>query len=494
MLLGIDIGTASLKTAIYSRQGQLHWLEKVTYQPSFPEKGWAEMDPLLWYQALVTALSHCPLALKQKISALSFSGQMHGVVATDANSNPLYPAILWLDQRAEGLLVERLSDQPDLTLCINGNQIYSGAMAGSVLWLRTHRPDIFTRTVQFLSPKDWLRSYLTKKTLVNLFVSEPSDSSGTLLSNLSGNWDANLFNRLKLETEQFPSIVPSTTITGLLAPDIAEVLGLPLGIKIVAGGSDTGCAAIGAGFLSNHQTMLTTGTGAQLITRCTTAPPPKKGLNLFSLPTHHHENQTHHLWYQMAAMLNCGSVLEWMRCQFAIEWDQMYTEAFDAHSAHHSHDLIAHPWLNGERSPWMNPKLSAGWLGIQAHHTRKDLMYAMFRSVALSIKIGFEYLDHHTQIPHILFAGGGSTHPLWRQMIANALNKPLHCLDEVDLSVKGAAMLAGLGTGLLTLDKLHDFAPTTGCIVKPEPNSAIDFEQHKIRLLASMQPVSTPFS
>lgn len=487
MLLGIDIGTASLKTAIYSRKGQLHWLEKVTYQPSFPQKGWAEMDPLLWYQALVTALTHCPSALKQQISALSFSGQMHGVVATDRQCNPLYPAILWLDQRAEGLLAEKLHDQPDLTLDINGNQIYNGAMAGSILWLRNHHPDIFKNTAQFLSPKDWLRSYLTKKSLVNLFVSEPSDSSGTLLSNLQGNWDAVLFNHLKLETEQFPNIVPSTTITGLLASDIAESLGLPHEIKIVAGGSDTGCAAIGAGFLSNHHTMLTTGTGAQLITRCTSIPPPKRGLNLFSLPTCHAENQTHHLWYHMAAMLNCGSVLEWMRSQFEIGWEQMYNEAFSDNTARNSFDLIAHPWLNGERSPWMNPKLSAGWHGIKAHHTRRDLMYAMFRSVALSIKIGFEYFDHHIQVPHILFAGGGSTHPLWRQMIANALNKPLHCLDAVDLSVKGAAMLAGLGAGLLTLNDLHDFAPTIACIIEPEPTGAIDFEQQMQKLLESMQ-------
>ncbi|GBU09407.1 xylulokinase [Gammaproteobacteria bacterium] len=486
MLLGIDIGTSSLKTAIYSRKGQLQWLEKIRYQPDFPQNGWAQIDPLIWYHALISALSNCPRSLKQKISALSFSGQMHGVVATDIHSNPLYPAILWLDQRADGFIEEILQDQVDITLCNNGNQIYNGAMAGSILWLRAQCPDIFKCTAKFLSPKDWLRTYLTQKSLADLWVSEPSDSSGTLLSNLSGNWDLALFHYLKLDLKQFPKIVASTTITGLLAADIAKVLGLPLGVKIIAGGSDTGCAAIGAGFLSNHHTMLTTGTGAQLITRYTTVPHPKKGLHIFSIPTSYERNQPNHLWYQMAAMLNCGSVLEWMRCQFAIEWDQIYTEAFSKNTIHDSLDLIAHPWLNGERSPWMNPKLSAGWVGIKAHHTRKDLIYAMLRSVALSIKIGFEYFDHHSQVAHLLFAGGGSTHPLWRQMIANALNKPLHCLDEVDLSAKGAAMLAGLGTNLLTLADLHYFAPITVCIVKPEPIATDDFERHKVNLLESI--------
>ncbi len=474
MLLGIDIGTSSLKIAIYTTEGCLLYLHKVAYTPDFPQPGWAEINPLIWFEALHTALSSCPAELKSAVKALSFSGQMHGVVACDQHATPLFPAILWLDQRAHTQLTLIPSD----LLNSHGNTPYLGAMGLSILWLKTHHPEIVKKTHSFLSPKDWLRAYLTAD-----FATEASDATATLLTERSGLWDRALLDHLDINPKQLPCMHTSMTETSPLLSHHAHDLGLAKTVRVFIGGADTACAALAAGFITEHHTLLTTGTGAQLVTTHILPPPPQTSLNLFAMPTPQHGI----IWYQMAAMLNCGSVFEWARQHFQLSWEAMYAEAFCYQHAHREVDVEADPWLNGERTPWMNPNLSAGWRGIKAHHTRGDLIYALFRSVALSIKVGLESFPHHLTIAAIDFAGGGSTHPLWRQMIANALNKPLNCLDEVNLSVKGAALLAGLGAQLLHIDSQHNaFAPKQSATIYPQTEAAAAFAVHKSKLMEQM--------
>ncbi len=473
MLLGIDLGTASLKVALYDQAGTLHYKDRESYQVITRQPNWAEIDPLVWFRALQQVLRRCPQLLKQQIISLSFSGQMHGCIATGKAAEPLYPALLWLDQRAQ----HTLSTFPDDLLQQHGNLPYTGAMGASILWLQQHEPHVVAQTFKFLNPKDWLRAYLT-----GLFHTEPSDASGTLLTTLDGKWHESILNDCQIQLYQLPEIVDSSTAIGHLKPDIAKMLDLPIQTTVVVGGGDTACALIGAGFVNEQpETLLTIGTGAQLVMTSAIQPDPVPMLNLFHLPRHHLTNR----WYQMAAMLNGGSVLEWMRSQWQLDWETIYLEAFPEGLADRKTTVKALPWLNGERTPWMSNRLSAGWCEVKSHHQRGDLFYAMLRSVALSIKMGWETLSNASPAPtqSIVFAGGGSLNPLWRQLIANALNIPIQCLAESDLSVKGAALLAGLGIGHIHPHQIQSFRPSVSTIITPEANAqdTLLYHQHYLQ-------------
>lgn len=104
-LLGIDLGTSSVKAIILDTQGHALSLSKAGYTVMAPQSGWSESNPNTWWSATVsavqTAIAQAPQA---EITAIGLSGQMHGVVLTDAEGQPIRPAMLWADTRAQNEL------------------------------------------------------------------------------------------------------------------------------------------------------------------------------------------------------------------------------------------------------------------------------------------------------------------------------------------------------------------------------------------------------
>src|SRR5436305_252632 len=100
-ILGIDLGTSSVKVIILDTQGHTLSVSKANYMVMTPQQGWSESDPNEWWSATVSAVRTAVTAVPQvKITAIGLSGQMHGVVLTDEEGLPLRAAMLWADTRA----------------------------------------------------------------------------------------------------------------------------------------------------------------------------------------------------------------------------------------------------------------------------------------------------------------------------------------------------------------------------------------------------------
>ena len=456
MYLGLDIGTGSAKALLLNDDGVAVAEASSSYRPLSPQPDWSEIDVETWWQAIVSCLAQFPAEQRQAVRGIGFSGQMHGVVLCDANGKAVRPAVLWLDNRAAPLLATSI--YPADSLQRVGNALSPG-MAGPILvWLKQHEPDALRAARWALQPKDWLRLRLT-----GVANAEPSDASGTLLADRDGVWDATLLATLGLPEQLFAPVIGSADTAGTLTPAAAEALGLPAGIPIAAGGGDTPIAALGSGLLRNGAAQLTTGSGAQIVVMCSQLPAASPRLNCYraispgGLPR----------WYMMAAMQNAGVALEWARATLGLDWNSAYAQAFCA-EAEKDEEVFFLPYLSGERTPWMNPKLRGAWVGMHPGSTPGQLMRAAFLGVAYSIRAGLDALkEQGVSLQTLRLAGGGSVHRAWQQLLMDVLQVPLEAVACPNASARGAAILGAMVASHWRSDDLFALAPSSEPLGEP---------------------------
>src|SRR5216683_6153406 len=263
-ILGIDLGTSSVKVIVLDTQGRTLSVSKVNYRVMAPQPGWSESDPNEWWSAMVSAVQSAMAQVpRAEITAIGLSGQMHGVVLTDEEGLPVRAAMLWADTRAQAELEQYRMLPASLLECL-ANPLVPG-MAGPLLcWLADHEAPSYQAARWALQPKDWLRLCLTDSV-----ATDPSDASATLLFDLlADRWADDVIVALDLKRDLFPPIYPSGTPAGTLSARAAEALGLSPGLPVATGAADTAAAVLGTGLLAPGPIQLTLGTGAQLVQLC----------------------------------------------------------------------------------------------------------------------------------------------------------------------------------------------------------------------------------
>ncbi|WP_043173013.1 FGGY family carbohydrate kinase, partial [Burkholderia ambifaria] len=209
-LLGIDLGTGSVKLVTLDADGVECAVASEPYALSSPQPGWAEIAPDVWWQALVRAAARLPAAEREQVVAIGFSGQMHGVVLIDAAGQPVRPALLWPDTRA--VREADTADWPGAGLPVAPNPVAPG-MAGPLLrWLAAHEPQALRAARRAVQPKDWLRIALGGEV-----AADPSDACATALATPDGAWDTALIDALGLSADRFAPVQPSSARCGVLA-------------------------------------------------------------------------------------------------------------------------------------------------------------------------------------------------------------------------------------------------------------------------------------
>jgi len=432
-VVGIDLGTSSVKAVVITAAGQVLAQAGAAYPVSTPRPGWSETDPQAWLDATVGVVRTAVAQARVTPVGIGLSGQMHGLVLADESGKPLRPAMLWSDARA----VAELAVYQALPASVRARLAnpLSPGMAGPMLaWVAAAEPGVYASTRWALQPKDWLRAQLTAR-----FDSEPSDASATLLYDLRGaEWDREVLAALGIRDDLMPAILPSSgTRAGKLTADLARILDLTPGIPVAAGAADTAAAMLGSGLTDPNTAQLTIGTGAQLVRPVTALPDP-----LPARPVSHlYRTATGSGWYRMGAVLNGGLTLSWVCRVLGASWPELYAAA-DA--APRPDDPYFLPHLNGERTPYLDPGLRGAWTDLNPRHQRSDLLRAALEGVAFAIGDALPHvLQPSDRVDHLRLAGGGTTDPAWRQLLADVLG---YGLAPVEVSAA-----SGLGAGLLAL-------------------------------------------
>ena len=443
-LLGIDLGTSSVKAVVTDDAGAVLAQGVAAYSVDNPRPGWAEADPREWFTATTAAVRQAVQESGTTPAAVGLSGQMHGVVPTDREGQPVRPAMLWADSRAvPQLAVYRAF--PGATRARLANPLSPG-MAGPMLaWLAAEEHDTYARTRWALQPKDWLRLQLTGET-----AAEPSDASATLLYDLvADTWDKDVVDGLGLEPELLPTLLPrSSSRAGTLTGRAADELLLPHGTPVVAGAADAAAAALGSGLTTPGTAQLTIGTGAQIVTPLAALP-----ADLPATPTTHiYRAATDHGWYRMGAVLSAGLTLGWVRGVLGASWPELFASAAQEPQ---NDDPYFLPHLSGERTPYLDPDLRGAWTRLSPRHDRQRLLRSALEGVADAIADAVdEVVATQPDIQELQVAGGGSTDSSWQQLLADVLGHPLRAVDVPAASGRGAAILAARAVG-----QIHEAAP-----------------------------------
>jgi xylulokinase len=412
-LIGLDVGTSSVKAIAISPDGELLASAAESYPLSIPQPGWAEQDPEDWWRAAQACLARLP------DGEVGFSGQMHGLVVLGGDGRVLRPAILWNDQRTEAQCaeIERRIGLERL-IALTGNRALTGFTAPKLVWLREHEPAIYGQIRKVLLPKDYVRYRLTGE-----FAIDAADASGTLLFDVGERrWSHEVCDALEIPLEWLPEAFEST---------------------VIAGAGDQAAAALGVGIIAPGLVSVVLGTS---------------GVVFAVLPGYTRDEQARvHVfchavpgtWHAMGVMLSAAGSLAWLRDVLGAEHEQLDIEAAGWEPG--VEGLQFAPYLAGERTPYADPNARGAFTGLSLRHDRGALARATLEGVAYGLRDSLELLSElgvNAQAGRI--SGGGSRSALWSRIVASVLGIPLERTESEEGSAFGAALLAGVRSGTFT--------------------------------------------
>ncbi len=437
-ILAHDLGTSADKASLFDESGALLASHSEGYDVSYPRPGWAEQSPDDWWRAVCSAtrvlLARTGVA-PQAIAAVTFSGQMMGVVALDEARRPLRPAIIWADQRATeeaALVAERCGE--DEVYRRTGHRISPAYSAAKILWIRRHQPDVFARARYFVMAKDYAVMRLTDRV-----VTDHSDASGSNLFDLEVQaWCADFLDALELDVACLPPLVSSSAVVGEVTRAAAEETGLMPGTPVVIGGGDGACATVGAGSVDEGDAYCVLGTSSWIA--FTTSRPlldPERRTFTF-----------HHLlprrYIPMGTMQSAGGAREWLVRAMGEASDEAIARVEPG-----CRGLIFLPYLIGERSPWWNPRARAAFVGLTMSHGPAEMHRAVLEGVAFNLKLILNALSAHRPLGTLRLIGGGARSTVWKRILADVLGVPLEVPELLaEATSWGAAVAGGVGAGL----------------------------------------------
>jgi xylulokinase len=452
-LLGIDVGTSGTKILLIREDGSLLASAASEYPLSTPRPGWAEQDPLHWWeaaQATVRQVLDRAGVSGGEVRGVGLSGQMHGSVFLDARNEVLRPALLWCDQRTAAQcdwITETVGRERVVELL--SNPVLTGFTAPKVIWLRDHEPEAYARVRKVLLPKDYVRFRLTGE-----YATEVSDASGTAMFHVrERRWATELLDAIGVPVEWMPECFESEVPSARISEAAAAATGLRAGTPVVGGGGDQAAGAVGNGIVESGIVSSTVGTsGVVFAFSDEPSVDPELRVHTFC-------HAVHGKWHQMGVMLSAGGSLRWYRDALAgaetevaraLGVDPYVLIADEAKQAPAGCEgLIFLPYLTGERTPYPDPNARGVFFGLTLRHDRRHLARAVLEGVAYGLRDSFEILaGMGVPIREVRASGGGARSPLWRRIQADVTGREHVTVNVDEGPAFGAALLAGVGTGV----------------------------------------------
>ncbi len=447
-LLGIDIGTSSVKAVLFDPDtSQIVAVAGREYPIHHPAPDRAEQDPDDWWRATVEVVRRVTVGVDvDRVVGIGFSGQMHGTVMVGEDHKPVAPAIIWADQRTAAT-VKELTQMlgADAYAATAGTLPAAGFMAVTLLWLKQHDPALLGRIYKVMLPKDYVRMRMTGEV-----ATDPSDAAATALFNVTTReWASNIISRAGLPENVLPTLRASVAVAGYLRAEAAAELGLRAGVAVITGCADQPAQAVGNGLITSGRGSVTVGSGGQVC-----IPFQRQAGELLRTDPRVHvlNHAAPDMWYVLGAILSAGLSLRWLRDLVGLK---DVTDAYPRLSAEAAiippgaDGLIFLPYLSGERTPHMDALARGSFIGLSAHHTRGHLARAVMEGVTFALREAFEISREMGVVASTLIAAGGAMESdVWRGIQADVFGVPLQRTLLKEQASVGAALIAGVGAGV----------------------------------------------
>ena len=453
VVFGFDVGTTCVKGLVLTAEGTVLGTASYEVPVARPAPDRAEVDPENWLrgmQSVVAEALTAAMCSPEDVRALAVVSMRDAIVCLDDGDDVVRPSILWTDQRTAPQLRALMSDITRERLYDICGTVPVVGLAGPVaLWMQEHEPDLWRRVRKVRHVKDWL-----VWRLCGVDATDISTITRSLINDArTDSWSPELLAAAHIDAGLLThDIRQPTEVIGHLGAAGAQMLGLAPDVVVVAGGGDDPAAALGAGAIEVDSVCAGTGTASDW-RRVAAAYVPD--------PLGRRDCSPHFVFgrYIVAATIDgTGTSLRWFRdlfrrdagpteggfiddIDFAALTQQAATVAPGAES------LLFLPFLEGNRAPHFLNGASGGFFGLRAGHTRAHLARAVLEGIGFLYPGTLRLLGG--QIPPAISMIDGETRSgVWNQIKADILGIPIHVPRVSEAAAVGAAMVAGIGTGL----------------------------------------------
>lgn len=441
-LIAIDLGTTLIKCTVFSICGEILATESIPCSLTYPDQQQVEQDAEIWYVGVCEAISRLVSKIgPNDIEGISVSSQGISVVPVDQHFQPLQHAISWLDMRADDACIRLLDYLPAQQWYARTGKFLSACYTlPKLLWLKTHKPDVFYRAKYFLLPMDYVHARMT-----GYAVTDHTMAAGTMAYNIqTTQWDREILNYIGLTSDSLAQILPSGSLIGTINAETIKRTGLHPTTKVYCGGQDQKVAAFGAD-IGSERCSLSLGTAGALeffasdVTK-------QSFLPVFP-----------HVIPQKTVLEGCvnttGAAIQWFKDTLAPDcsFDELNQAAQTSQIG--SNGIRFYPHLSRPGTPHTVRTEYGSIHGISLACTRGDLFRSLYEGLAYEFRLNLEVARKAgSNISELLLFGGASKSNVFCQIIADVTGKTVLQANCSEMSSIGAAKLAAMG---LELDYNH---------------------------------------
>lgn len=446
LFVAIDASTSSVRAVIFDARGEALSVGREGLHYERVERDGYEQDANTWWSALCgaiqSAVRHLPAERRMDICALCIAHQRETVVPTDANGQPLSPAILWMDSRCREDVAQAERQVGGVRLhALSGKPACTTPSLYKLMHLFRTRPEL--RDVSCVHDvHSFLSLRLTGRAISSFASADPSG----LLDMRQKAWSRTLLSLVGIEAHQLPELVHCGYLIGPLLPSASSATGLPAHVLLYAGSGDGQLSGLGAGVTERGRGFLDIGTAVSCGTitdqyeidtafRTLHAAIPGK----YCLETTLRGGMLT-LWWLVEGLLGCSDRNEAMAA----------LENQAARVAPTSEGLITLPYWTGVMNPYWDDGARGAFFGLHPGHQPAHLYRSILEGVALESRLHLEGVRQAVgrSKEELVLLGGGSRSDLWCQIFADVLSRPIRRCRTADAAALGAAVLASVAHGV----------------------------------------------
>ncbi len=482
-ILAHDTGTGGDKAVLTDLRGQVIHSRYQEYGLSYPHPEWVEQDPReLWRAVAQTTrqvISETGID-PGEILGVGISAQMFNLLPVDEACRPLTPLMSWLDMRSIRQADRILSGEtPGFLFEHTGNIPTAKDIIPKVLWLKEEQPEIWKRTYKLLDCKEYILYQLTGKIAIDWHGA----SVYFLFDPIRKTWSEPACQRLGIPLGMLPEAYACTSVIGEVTNAAAAQTGLLPGTPVVICAGDVAVAQTGSGANADGKAHLCIGTATWIglsVSQFRNDPvKPFWALN-------HIDPRK---WIIAGEMETGGGALMWLRDTFFQHETQQARlqgrSSYEllgqlAQSVEPGSDrLLFAPWLSGERAPVLDHYARGAWLGISLSHSKAHFTRAVMEGVAYHLRWIIEALaSNQLPVDALNAIGGGSTSPVWTQIISDVTGRELHVVkNALEAGATGAALAVAVGLGVYPGMELIDEMVEISHVVRPDERNQVRYDQ-----------------
>lgn len=440
---GLDIGTTSVKFAIYATGGSLLSLAQSTYGNRRQENPNQISGAAVWAavkRVLAEANAKCPKDDPLRAFAISSFGE--AVVPVDRDGNDLAEAFLYTAHEGRKELDQILQKVDAYHL-----QNITGVRASVIFppvkinWFRNHT-DIYPKVWKFLLFEDYIIHHLTGEALISYSL-----ASRTMALDLDKRkWSSLVLDGAGIDADLLSTPVPSGTFAGRLKKEVARELGMDENVCVYTGGHDQMCGLVGSGAASPRIAANASGTVECLSTVLPDAVPSRGLLDKNIYVSAFLKDRSRFTFVGTPA--GCA-ILDWYRSLLMVNGkeDSIYA-ILESDCTGKPSPVSVLPYMAGRGAPRRDVIATGSFSGLRLNTTRGDIYQAIMESLAFEMRIIIEmFAQEGIDIDEIHATGGGANSDLWMQLKADIYNRPVVRLKDAQLGALGCAMITAVADG-----------------------------------------------